>query len=139
MGRDVLGFDEIDLAQRPPVDGKAAAWGEIARIGDRGAWAVRSSATAEDLPTASSVGRQDTYLNLVGSDAVLRQIRRCWASLFTERRLLPAAERGRPPGGCHGRGGAADGRPARGRRVVHRRPGHVRPEGRGRGGGLRPG
>lgn len=49
------------------------------------AYAVRSSATAEDLPTASFAGQQDTYLNVVGPEAVLRHVRRCWASLFTER------------------------------------------------------
>jgi pyruvate,water dikinase len=47
--------------------------------------AVRSSATAEDLPTASFAGQQDTYLNVVGVDALLDAVRRCWASLWTER------------------------------------------------------
>lgn len=47
--------------------------------------AVRSSATAEDLPGASFAGQQDTYLNVVGADAVLDATRRCWASLWTER------------------------------------------------------
>ncbi|MDC0768951.1 rifamycin-inactivating phosphotransferase [Streptomyces sp. HD] len=57
----------------------------LARIGERAAYAVRSSATAEDLPTASFAGQQDTYLNVVGPTAILRHISRCWASLFTER------------------------------------------------------
>jgi rifampicin phosphotransferase len=47
--------------------------------------AVRSSATAEDLPTASFAGQQDTFLNVVGPTAVLQHISRCWASLFSER------------------------------------------------------
>ncbi|WP_275888302.1 PEP/pyruvate-binding domain-containing protein, partial [Nonomuraea lactucae] len=47
--------------------------------------AVRSSATAEDLPFASFAGQQDTYLNVVGPDAVLDAVRRCWASLWTDR------------------------------------------------------
>ena len=47
--------------------------------------AVRSSATAEDLPWASFAGQQDTYLNVVGADAVLDAVRRCWASLWTDR------------------------------------------------------
>jgi rifampicin phosphotransferase len=47
--------------------------------------AVRSSATAEDLPWASFAGQQDTYLNVVGTDAVLDAVRRCWASLWTDR------------------------------------------------------
>ncbi|MEV0378832.1 PEP/pyruvate-binding domain-containing protein [Nonomuraea sp. NPDC050643] len=47
--------------------------------------AVRSSATAEDLPYASFVGQQDTYLNVVGPEAVLDAVRHCWASLWTDR------------------------------------------------------
>ncbi|MFC5137145.1 PEP/pyruvate-binding domain-containing protein [Actinomycetospora rhizophila] len=47
--------------------------------------AVRSSATAEDLPDASFAGQQDTELNVVGPDAVLDAVRRCWASLWTDR------------------------------------------------------
>src|SRR5260370_14702341 len=47
--------------------------------------AVRSSATAEDLPFASFAGQQDTYLNIVGVEAVLDAVRRCWASLWTDR------------------------------------------------------
>ncbi|MEO8954053.1 MAG: PEP/pyruvate-binding domain-containing protein [Ktedonobacteraceae bacterium] len=47
--------------------------------------AVRSSATAEDLPFASFAGQQDTYLNIVGEDALLDAVRRCWASLWSER------------------------------------------------------
>jgi phosphohistidine swiveling domain-containing protein len=47
--------------------------------------AVRSSATAEDLPGASFAGQQDTYLDIVGEDAVIRAVRHCWASLWNER------------------------------------------------------
>lgn len=47
--------------------------------------AVRSSATAEDLPFASFAGQQDTFLNVVGADSVVDAVRRCWASLWTER------------------------------------------------------
>src|SRR5690242_11000495 len=57
----------------------------LAGSGARTAYAVRSSATAEDLPTASFAGQQDTYLNVVGPAAVLQHVSRCWASLFTER------------------------------------------------------
>src|SRR5580765_8548853 len=57
----------------------------LARIGEQHAFAVRSSATAEDLPTASFAGQHDTYLNVVGPAAILHQVKRCWASLFTER------------------------------------------------------
>ncbi|MFF3889695.1 rifamycin-inactivating phosphotransferase [Streptomyces sp. NPDC001914] len=69
-----------------PEDIAAAITGALARHGDeRAAYAVRSSATAEDLPTASFAGQQDTYLNIVGRAEILRHISRCWASLFTER------------------------------------------------------
>ena len=57
----------------------------LVRLGERAAYAVRSSATAEDLPTASFAGQQDTYLNVIGPAAILRHVGRCWASLFTER------------------------------------------------------
>ena len=57
----------------------------LAQLGAHAAYAVRSSATAEDSPTASFAGQQDTYLNVVGSAAVLQGVSRCWASLFTER------------------------------------------------------
>jgi phosphohistidine swiveling domain-containing protein len=56
-----------------------------AELGDDVPVAVRSSATAEDLPWASFAGQQDTYLNVVGTDAVLDAVRRCWASLWTDR------------------------------------------------------
>lgn len=52
------------------------------------AYAVRSSATAEDLPSASFAGQQDSYLNIRGRKAVLEHISKCWASLFTERAIL---------------------------------------------------
>jgi pyruvate,water dikinase len=68
-----------------PDDLAAAITQSLARLGARAAYAVRSSATAEDLPTASFAGQQDTYLNVVGSAAVLQRVSRCWASLFTER------------------------------------------------------
>lgn len=70
-------------------DGLAAGiTGAVARLGEEAAYAVRSSATAEDLPTASFAGQQDTYLNVVGPAEVLRHVSRCWASLFTERAVI---------------------------------------------------
>ncbi|MEP6759707.1 MAG: PEP/pyruvate-binding domain-containing protein, partial [Actinomycetota bacterium] len=68
-----------------PHDVGAAITRSLARLGEQGAYAVRSSATAEDLPTASFAGQQDTYLNIVGPAAILQHVSRCWASLFTER------------------------------------------------------
>jgi pyruvate,water dikinase len=49
--------------------------------------AVRSSATAEDMPDASFAGQQDTYLWVVGADAVVEHVRRCWSSIFTDRAI----------------------------------------------------
>ena len=51
-------------------------------------YAVRSSATAEDLAFASFAGQQDTYLNIKGENALLEAVRDCWASLFTDRAIL---------------------------------------------------
>jgi len=68
-----------------PDDLVAAITHALARLGERTAYAVRSSATAEDLPAASFAGQQDTYLNVVGTAAILQHVSRCWASLFTER------------------------------------------------------
>jgi pyruvate,water dikinase len=61
--------------------------------------AVRSSATAEDLPRASFAGQQDTYLNVVGEEAVLEAVRRCWASLWTDRAVSYRANNGIDPSG----------------------------------------
>ena len=68
-----------------PDDLAAAITGALIRLGEQAAYAVRSSATAEDLPTASFAGQQDTYLNVVGNVAILEHVSRCWASLYTER------------------------------------------------------
>jgi rifampicin phosphotransferase len=68
-----------------PDDVAAAITLALARLGEHAAYAVRSSATAEDLPTASFAGQHDTYLNVVGPAAVLQHVSQAWASLFTER------------------------------------------------------
>ncbi|MBN8822656.1 MULTISPECIES: phosphoenolpyruvate synthase [unclassified Spirosoma] len=62
--------------------------------GEQEAYAVRSSATAEDLPTASFAGQQDTYLNIIGAEAILRHMSKCWASLFTERAVTYRIQHG---------------------------------------------
>jgi pyruvate,water dikinase len=83
MPRDVA--DDISAAYRqlgsnfPPVAG-------------------RSSATAEDLPGLSFAGQQKTYLNLVGAEAVLEAVKRCWARLWTARAIGNRARNGIPPG-----------------------------------------
>lgn len=63
-------------------------------LNENDAWAVRSSATAEDLPTASFAGQQDTYLNIIGKRAILQHISKCWASLFTERAVTYRSQNG---------------------------------------------
>jgi rifampicin phosphotransferase len=62
--------------------------GCLTKFGEKEPFAVRSSATAEDLPTASFAGQQDTYLNIIGKEAILQHISKCWASLFTERAVM---------------------------------------------------
>jgi pyruvate,water dikinase len=71
---------------------------EVARylslFGEEHAYAVRSSATAEDLPHASFAGQHDTYLHIIGEEAILSHIRQCWASLFTERAVVYRMQHG---------------------------------------------
>jgi pyruvate,water dikinase len=62
--------------------------------GSENAYAVRSSATAEDLPNASFAGQQDTYLNIKGQDELLVHVKKCWASLFTDRAIAYRAKNG---------------------------------------------
>lgn len=66
----------------------------LRKTGVYDAYAVRSSATAEDLPTASFAGQQDTYLNVVGKDSILKHISKCWASLFTDRAVIYRMQNG---------------------------------------------
>ena len=73
------------LAMEPPADLRTAITDHYNALGDDEPVAVRSSATAEDLAYASFAGQQDTYLNVVGSAALLDAVRRCWASLWTDR------------------------------------------------------
>lgn len=66
----------------------------LTKFGENEAYAVRSSATAEDLPSASFAGQQDTYLNITGKEAILQHISKCWASLFTERAVTYRLQNG---------------------------------------------
>ncbi|MGW6149984.1 phosphoenolpyruvate synthase [Bacillus mycoides] len=79
---------ETIMAVEIPSDVVEAAAYYISRFGNKHAYAVRSSATAEDLPYASFAGQQDTYLNIIGEEAILQHVRKCWASLFTERAVM---------------------------------------------------
>jgi len=66
----------------------------LSRLGEENASAVRSSATAEDLPTASFAGQQDTYLNILGKEVILKHVSKCWASLYTERAVTYRIQNG---------------------------------------------
>jgi rifampicin phosphotransferase len=77
-----------------PQDIQDAITPFLARLGEEGAYAVRSSAMAEDLPGASFVGQQDTYLNVIGKAAILKHVSRCWASLFTDRAVAYRLQHG---------------------------------------------
>ena len=66
----------------------------IKQFGENHSYAVRSSATAEDLPDASFAGQQDTYLNIFGIDNIVKHISRCWASLFTDRAVIYRLQNG---------------------------------------------
>ncbi|MFJ3783020.1 rifamycin-inactivating phosphotransferase [Streptomyces sp. NPDC090093] len=77
-----------------PDDVAEAITATLVRFGEDEAYAVRSSATAEDLPTASFAGQQDSYLNVRGTAEVLRHVVRCWASLFTERAVTYRSRHG---------------------------------------------
>ena len=80
-----------------PEDVREAITHSLARLGEREACAVRSSATAEDLPEASFAGQQDTFLNVIGEAAIVKHISRCWASLFTERAVAYRLQHGFDP------------------------------------------
>ncbi|AUX45426.1 phosphoenolpyruvate synthase [Sorangium cellulosum] len=77
-----------------PEDLHEALTQALSTLGADDAYAVRSSATAEDLPGASFAGQQDTYLNVIGTQAILQHVRRCWASLFTERAVAYRIQHG---------------------------------------------
>jgi pyruvate,water dikinase len=66
----------------------------LSNFDEHEAFAVRSSATAEDLPTSSFAGQQDSYLNIIGKTAVLKHIGKCWASLFTDRAVIYRIQKG---------------------------------------------
>lgn len=77
-----------------PSDVASAVAHYLSLFGEEHAYAVRSSATAEDLPHASFAGQQDTYLNIIGVDSILQHISKCWASLFTDRAVIYRMQNG---------------------------------------------
>jgi pyruvate,water dikinase len=86
--RDLIEGIEIDKGIEEDIDRS------LLTFGFEHAYAVRSSATAEDLPFASFAGQQDTYLNIKGKDAILQYISKCWASLFTDRAVIYRMQNG---------------------------------------------
>jgi pyruvate,water dikinase len=85
---------EAVLAAPVPAEVRQEVVEGYRALGPDVAVAVRSSATAEDLPFASFAGQQDTYLHLIGGDAVVDAVRRCWASLWTDRAVDYRARNG---------------------------------------------
>ncbi|MFM2563403.1 phosphoenolpyruvate synthase [Bacillus sp. GX] len=85
---------EVIMEVEIPVDVVEAVTHYLSCFGNEHAYAVRSSATAEDLPYASFAGQQDTYLNIIGKEAILQHVRKCWASLFTERAVTYRMQNG---------------------------------------------
>ena len=113
IDRELTGLDvrQIDLLQRagrrvraailaaelpaPLAEAVAAGYRRLEEeYGEHCDVAVRSSATAEDLPEASFAGQQETFLNIRGASMLLDAVRRCFASLFTDRAIVYRAERG---------------------------------------------
>ncbi|MCS7459649.1 phosphoenolpyruvate synthase [Paenibacillus doosanensis] len=91
LGGDIRGYLQTVAIPEEVSERVVECW---SRLGEVQAYAVRSSATAEDLPTASFAGQQDTYLNVCGKEQLLQAIRRCWASLFTDRAISYRAKNG---------------------------------------------
>ncbi|OQR57016.1 phosphoenolpyruvate synthase [Bacillus sp. CDB3] len=85
---------EIVMAVEITSDVEKAVTHYLSCFGNEHAYAVRSSATAEDLPHASFAGQQDTYLNIIGKEAILQHIKKCWASLFTDRAVIYRMQNG---------------------------------------------
>ncbi|MGI8384196.1 phosphoenolpyruvate synthase [Robertmurraya sp. P23] len=85
---------QIIIEAEIPSDVVKAVTHYLSRLGDEHAYAVRSSATAEDLPHASFAGQQDTYLNIIGKEAIMQHISKCWASLFTDRAVIYRMQNG---------------------------------------------
>ncbi|HDR7708035.1 TPA: phosphoenolpyruvate synthase [Bacillus thuringiensis] len=85
---------EVIMAVEIPVDVVESVVYYLSHFGDEHAYAVRSSATAEDLPYASFAGQQDTYLNIIGKENILQHIKKCWASLFTDRAVIYRMQNG---------------------------------------------
>ena len=85
---------QIIMEVEIPSDVAKAVTHYLSQFGDELAYAVRSSATAEDLPHASFAGQHDTYLNIIGKEAIMQHISKCWASLFSDRAVIYRMQNG---------------------------------------------
>ncbi|KEF38066.1 phosphoenolpyruvate synthase [Schinkia azotoformans MEV2011] len=85
---------QIIMEAEIPLDVVKEVAHNLSQFGEEHAYAVRSSATAEDLPYASFAGQQDTYLNIISKEAILQHISKCWASLFTDRAVIYRIQNG---------------------------------------------
>lgn len=90
---------DMILAEAMPADVESAirtAYADLCAANDSAELpvAVRSSATAEDLPGASFAGQQDSYLWIMGADAVVEHVQKCWSSLFTNRAIAYRHDQG---------------------------------------------
>ncbi|GAA3413524.1 phosphoenolpyruvate synthase [Paenibacillus hodogayensis] len=94
IGENSKKIREVIMEVEIPSDVVKAVTHYLSRFGEEHAYAVRSSATAEDLPHASFAGQQDTYLNIIGKEAILQHISKCWASLFTDRAVIYRMQNG---------------------------------------------
>ncbi|MEK4056962.1 phosphoenolpyruvate synthase [Paenibacillus sp. FSL F4-0087] len=85
---------ELIMGVDIPADVEKEVAHYLSTFGEGHAYAVRSSATAEDLPHASFAGQQDTYLNIIGKESIMHHISKCWASLFTDRAVIYRMQNG---------------------------------------------
>ena len=85
---------QIIMEVEIPSDVAGAVAYYLSEFGENCAYAVRSSATAEDLPHASFAGQHDTYLNIIGKEAIMQHIKKCWASLFSDRAVIYRMQNG---------------------------------------------
>ena len=100
---DLAGIESVGEALRAKISStpisealQAAVRQAMERFDSDTSFAVRSSATAEDLPDASFAGQQDSYLFVQGEEAVLQAVRDCWASLFNDRAISYRLKNGIP-------------------------------------------
>ncbi len=99
-GAEIRGW--VANAPLPPaLDADLArAYREVADGSPAATWAVRSSATAEDLPEASFAGQQETFLNIKGLDNILHSVREVFASLYNDRAIAYRVHQGFAARGC---------------------------------------